>query len=845
MASPTNVEAILASLTLEEKISLLAGANFWETVAIPTKNVPSLKTSDGPNGARGAEFAHGTTAACFPASVCLASTFSTSLAARVGDALAEETLSKGARVLLAPTVCLHRHPLGGRNFESFSEDPLLAGALAAAYVGGLQARGVGATLKHFAANEQETARFTVNETVSERALRELYLRPFEIAVKAPAGPPWAVMTSYNLVNGTHADSHEWLLKTVLRGEWGWKGLVMSDWGGTNSTAESINAGMDLEMPGPTKWRKVEDVVAAIEAGKTSEEAVTACARNVLELMVKTRQFEDPVTPPEQAINRPEVQKLIREVGGAGAVLLKNKDGVLPIRKEKLQKKKIALLGHAKDSLIHGGGSASVNAHYKVTPYDGLKAALGDDVELLYAKGAHTFRLLPPMGKDVKDYEGSPGWTLQRFDTDDYSQSPVGTKNIPTSNWAPILSTEIAETCKLTGTFTPSTTGKHYLGFSGLGPSKLFINGTLVSEQKHNYQDPMGFLLGGGKQENFQYAFEAGQPYTIEAHSRRPQVNNSGLSILDKCMGFYLGFMTEAEHDEDIQAQAVAAAAAADVAVVFTGHTKDWETEGQDQASFHLPADGSQDALVAAVAAANPRTVVVNSTGVAVAMPWVDDVAAIVQTWFPGQEAGNAIADVLLGTVNPAGRLPTSFPRRLEDAPAHGNFPGEHVGPGGRLEVTYAEDVFVGYRHFDRPQHAGKVLFPFGFGLSYTTFALDGFRVRWRPNESVYDVAVAVTNTGDRPGAHVVQVYAGPTAEVETRVELPVKQLVAFDRVELRPGETKSVQVQVPVRGLAYFDEGVGKWVVERGRYKIMVAESSADIRESSVVDVEERLEFAP
>lgn len=836
MAPTTDVEAILASLTLDEKISLLAGVNFWETVAIPSKGVPSLKTSDGPNGARGAEFAHGTTAACFPASVCLASTFDVELASQVGGALADETLSKGARVLLAPTVCLHRHPLGGRNFESFSEDPLLAGKLAAAYVAGLQAKGVGATIKHFAANEQETQRFTVNETISERALRELYLKPFEIAIKE--ANPWAVMTSYNLVNGTHADSSDFLLKKVLRGDWGWKGLVMSDWGGTNSTPESINAGMDLEMPGPTKWRKVDDVKAAIAAGKTSEEAVTERARNVLELLVKTRQFVDPVTPPEQAINRSETQKLIRQVGGAGAVLLKNEGSVLPIKKENLKKKKIALLGHAKDSLIHGGGSASVNAHYKITPYEGLKAALGDDVELVFQKGAHDFRLLPSMGKGVKDYEGSSGWTLQRFETEDYSKSPVGTKNIPTSHWAPILSTEVTEAAKLTGTFTPATTGKHYLGFSGLGPSKLFINGELVSEQKHNYQDPMGFLLGGGKQENFQYYFEAGKEYAIEAHSRRPQVNNSGLSILDKCMGFYLGFMTEEEHDEDIQGQAVAAARDADVAVVFTGHTKDWETEGQDQASFNLPANGSQDALVAAIAAANKNTVVVNSTGVAVAMPWIDEVAAVVQAWFPGQEAGNAIADVLLGKVNPSGRLPTSFPRRLEDAPAHGNFPGEYVD--GRLEVKYAEDVFMGYRHFDRVDRS-KVLFPFGFGLSYTTFALSGFHVQ--QNEGVIDVAINVQNTGSVAGAQVVQVYAGP--EGKRKVECPVKQLVGFKRVELSPGETKAVQVPVPVRSLAYFDEGSGKWVVEKGEYRVSVAESSADIKESSVVSVEKTLEFAP
>lgn len=447
-----------------------------------------------------------------------------------------------------------------------------------------------------------------------------------------------------------------------------------------------------------------------------------------------------------------------------------------------------------------------------------------------------------MGTDVTDYEGSAGWTLQRFDTEDYSKSPTGTKNLPTSHWAPILSTEVAEAAKATGTFKPATSGKHYLGFSGLGPSQLFINGELVSEQKHNYQDPMGFLLGGGKQENFQYPFEAGKEYTIEARTRRPQVNSSGLGILEKCTGFYLGFMTEEEHDEDIQSQAVAVAAAADVAIVFTGHTKDWETEGQDQVSFHLPANGSLDALISAVGAVNPNTIVVNSTGVAVAMPWINEVAAVLQSWFPGQEAGHAIADVLLGKTNPSGRLPTSFPKRLEDAPAHGNFPGETVD--GRLEVRYAEDVFVGYRHFDRAGNAGKVLFPFGHGLSYTEFEFSGFYVQ--PNEQVYDVAVSVTNVGERPGAQVVQVYAGPEANATVaKVEVPVKQLVGFARVELQPGETKAVQVAVPVRSLAYFDEEKGKWVVEKGEYKILVGESSVDIKESGVVSVGERLEFAP
>lgn len=281
-------------------------------------------------------------------------------------------------------MCLHRHPLGGRNFESFSEDPFLTGKMAARVVEGLQDKGVAATVKHFAVNEQETDRLTVDETVSERALRELYLRPFEIAVKE--ANPWALMTSYNMFNGTHADSHPFSLKQVLRGEWGWNGLAMSDWGGVNSTVESLDAGLDLEMPGPTRWRKIEDVVAAVKEGKLSEKTIDDRATKVLEFLERLKCFEDATIPPEQAINKPEHQALIREVGSKGIVLLKNENEVLPLSKDKVKGKKIALFGHAKIGLAHGGGSASVNAHYKVAPWDAMNAALGDSVEFSYAKG---------------------------------------------------------------------------------------------------------------------------------------------------------------------------------------------------------------------------------------------------------------------------------------------------------------------------------------------------------------------------------------------------------------------------------------------------------------------------
>lgn len=334
---------------------------------------------------RGETFNGSVTAACFPAASSIASTFDADLARRVGVALGQETATKGARCLLGPTVCIHRHPLGGRNFESFSEDPLLTGALATAYIRGVQSTGVAATIKHFAGNEQETERLRVRETIGERALREIYLKPFEMAVKN--SNPAAVMTAYNLVNGHHCDSSPFLLQQVLRGEWRWDGLVMSDWGGVNSTAAALNAGLDLEMPGPTRWRKVDAVVAAVKDGSVSEATIDARATRVLRFLERQNCFADPAIPPERAVDDPQHRALIREAGAKGIVLLKNEEGILPLTRDKVRGKKIALLGYAKTALAHGGGSASVNPHYRVTPWDALHEAFaGEDVEFTYAKG---------------------------------------------------------------------------------------------------------------------------------------------------------------------------------------------------------------------------------------------------------------------------------------------------------------------------------------------------------------------------------------------------------------------------------------------------------------------------
>ncbi|KAH3915954.1 beta-glucosidase [Parastagonospora nodorum] len=826
-----NIEATLQSLTLEEKIALLAGKDFWETVPIPGKGVPAIKTSDGPNGARGEVFTGGTRAACFPAAVCSAATFNPEYAQKIGNALAEETKTKSARVLLAPTMCNHRHPLGGRNFESFSEDPLLAGKMAANVVKGVQERGIAATIKHFAANEQETERLAVDEVVSERALREIYMKPFEISVKE--ANPWGVMTAYNKINGTHADSHEFLLKQVLRGEWGWDGLVMSDWGGTNSTADALNAGLDLEMPGPTRHRSVEAVMAAVKKGEVTEETITERAKNVLKLIEKVGAFEDPSIPPEQSIVNPAHSKLIRDVAGQGITLLKNDNDILPLKKEDVKGKKIGLFGLAKEALIHGGGSASLNAHYRISPEEGLKAAYGNDVEFKFAKGAHTYRLLPPLAHHCTDLEGNSGWTLEQFRSGQTDKPTKTTHKIKESAFSPVLDVEAKDReVRLTATFVPTESGSHYLGCSGCGPTTVTINGEQVFEQKHNSPDPMGFLLGGNPEKEFTVSFEAGKSYKVVIHSKPPAGGNpEEWSILAGLPGFRMGFMNASEHDLDMVTQARDLAKEVDIALVFTGHTPAWETEGQDQLSFNLPRDGSQDKLVEVVSAANKKTIVINSTGVAIALPWLPNIAALVQAWFPGQEAGNAIADIISGAVNPSGRLPISWPKRIEDAPAYGNFPGEKKD--GQLTVRYEEGVFVGYRHYDRVAK-DKVHFPFGFGLSYTTFSLFGGHVA-QTSSDLFKATVAVKNTGKTAGSTVVQLYVG---RKEQSSEHPIKTLAAFKKTTLDPGQEKSVELEVGLKDFAYFNEAEKKWKVDKGLYDFSFGQSVAHVEIVATVEIE-------
>ncbi|KAJ5099892.1 hypothetical protein N7532_006893 [Penicillium argentinense] len=806
MAAPKSTEQLLSLLTLEEK------------------------TADGPNGVRAAAIDRDIKSACFPAACSVAASFDSDIAYRVGASLAAEARHKNAHCVLGPTVCIHRHPLGGRNFESFSEDPFLAGKLAAQVIHGLQHRGVSATIKHFVANEQETARTTVDEIISERALREIYLRPFEIAIRE--AHPWAVMTAYNCVNGTHCDSNEWLLKSVLRGEWKWDGLVISDWGGTNSVSDALNAGLDLEMPGPPRKRKFTAIMDALEQGTLTQAKIDERARSIIRFATKIRALADN-DKKEIAVNGAEDRAFIREAGARGIVLLKNEQSILPLSKRELAGKKVALIGLAKDALAHGGGSASVNTYYRVTPWEGLQAALGADVELLYSKGFHKERLLPPIDGRASEcgkiigLDGNIGFSrlLYAFDCQDGTtvDKPVSVlHDFPQSAYSPLGSQEsLWKSLEIAGDFIPAETGEHYIACSGLGPTQILVDDQVIFDQKENCSDPMGSLFLAAPEVEIRHAFTAGQTYRLRIRTNPPV--GIGLDILEGRSGVRMGMSLESMHDQDLLGEAAFVARQADFAIVFTGHDPQWESEGRDQDSFHLPRRGTQDAVVTAVAANNSNTIVVNSTGVAIAMPWLQSVRAVVQSWFPGQECGNSIADILTGAVNPEGRLPVTFPRHIEDAPAHGNFPGGYVD--GQLKVTYAEDVFVGYRHYDK-HPSDSINFPFGHGLSYTKFRYSQMTVtEYDFSSDSFVVNVDVSNAGSVHGGTVIQLYLGLASPIP---EHPTKSLVGFKKVRIEPDESCLVELCISVRDAAYFDVNLRRWVVDAGQYILYLGKSAAE-----------------
>ncbi|GAP88704.2 putative glycoside hydrolase family 3 protein [Rosellinia necatrix] len=818
----------LEYLTIEEKVSLLTAADFWRTKAIPEKGIPAIKTSDGPNGARGGIFVGGTKAALFPCGISLAATWNKKLLYKVGQHLASEVQARSAQVLLAPTVCMHRHPLGGRNFESFSEDPLLTGKLAAQYIKGIQSKGVAATIKHFVTNEQETHRLTIDSLVMERPLREIYLRPFEIAVRE--ANPWAVMSSYNLINGVHADMNNHTLKDILRGEWGYDGTVMSDWGGVNSTVESIKAGCDIEFPYSTKWR-FDKVLEAIQSGELTVEDIDRAAENVLTLVERTKGDDMSAEQPEREDDRDETRALILSAGVEGLTLLKNEGGILPIDPNTA---KIAVIGpNANRAIAGGGGSASLNPYYNTLPLDSIRQAARGEV--IYAKGCHIYKWLPVASPFCTDKAGKPGVTLEWFRGDKFGGDVVVTQRRTNTDlflWdsAPLDQLGPEWSAVATTYLTPATTGKHTISFMSVGPGRLYVDGALALDL-WDWTEEGEAMFDGSIDYMVDVAMRAGTAVELRVemtNELRPLSKQKEFGMTHKYGGCRVGF--KEEDQVDYLQEAVDAARRSDVAVVVVGLDAEWESEGYDRKTMDLPSDGSQDRLVRAVLAANPRTVVVNQSGSPVTMPWADDVPAILQAWYQGQEAGNALADVLFGVSNPSGKLPCTFPRKLEDTPAYHNWPGENQ------RVLYGEGLYVGYRHYERVGVAP--LFAFGHGLSYAAFEYGrpSLSRRELTSSAPIHLVMAVTNTGPVAGAETVQVYV---RDERAALPRPDKELAAFDKVRLDPDETKHITVPLDRHAVAYYDPARSAWVAEQGTFRVLVGASSADIRHSVTFEVKE------
>ncbi|MFV0136210.1 beta-glucosidase family protein [Streptomyces sp. HMX87] len=796
------VEAALGKLGLEAKTRLLSGQDMWTLPALPEIGLKSLVMSDGPIGVRGVRWTADDPSVALPSPTALAASWDPGLARRAGVLLAQEARRKGVHVLLAPTVNLHRSPLGGRHFETYSEDPYLTGRIGTGYVTGVQSGGVGTTVKHFVANDAETDRFIVNNLVSERALRELYLAPFEMIVEN--AHPWGIMTAYNQVNGTTMTEHRHLVNEVLRGEWGFDGCNVSDWMAARSTTGAIKGGLDVAMPGP---RTVygEALARAVRDGEVAEAEVDAAVRNVLRLAARVGVLDgaDPVVPEPPA--HIDGAALAREIARRSFVLVRNERRALPLKQGT-----VALIGAAaRDARVLGGGSATVFPAHVVSPLDGLTAALGED-GLTYAVGADPNTELAVAGRGFelravcRDADGrvigtgsAPGGQIQWMGSD----LPDGVTH------------DALHSVELTGTFTPREAGPHTFGIKGVGPFTLTIGG-------RTYYDD---VQRTAKDDPFEAVFGAHVPRAVVELPADEPVEVSLTCVVDlpedipmKAVTFALCHAEPQRDPDELIAEAVEAARNADTAVVVVATTDRVESEGFDRTDLTLP--GRQDDLVRAVAAANPNTVVVVNSGSPVELPWREDVAAVLLSWFPGQEGGAALADVLTGAHEPGGRLPTTW-GALTDAPV------TRVTPD-HGELRYDEDLFIGYAAWEK---AGRTpAYPFGHGLGYTEWAYESAEADGTT------VKVRLRNTGERPGREVVQLYLAPPAPDAAR---PARRLAGFAAVEAAPGEVTEVTVELPRRAFEVWDDTAGAWTFVKGSYELRIGRSIADRRITTTVNV--------
>lgn len=666
------------------------------------------------------------------------------------------------------------------------------------------------TPKHFVCNDQEDDRMGVNSIVTDRAMREIYLMPFMLCIQAAR--PATIMTAYNKVNGTHCAENPFLLD-ILRKEWKWEGLLMSDWFGTYSTSEGVNAGLDLEMPGPTRWRG--DMLShAVKNNKVQKYVLDERVRAVLKTIKLAANSGIPEDALERKLNRPEDRNFLRDVAAEAIVLLKNENALLPFDKAKT----VAIIGpNSKVATFAGGGSASLLPYYAITPFEGMTAQHG---HVRFSQGAYSHKELPLLGLSLRNADGEVGFDFKAYD------KPVGAPNRRlldhlhlTNSYMHLTDHIIADYSSDTyyvdviGSITPEEDGLYDFGLTVQGTGRLFIDGQLLIDNVHNQKPGTAFFSAGTIEEIGSMELTAGKSYvlTVEFGSAPTAKASERSSVSAGAGGLRIGCCKRIDPKQSIE-DAVKLASEVDQVVIFAGLNGDWESESFDRPNMGLP-PGIDD-LIDKILEANPRTAVVIQSGTPVTMPWADKAGAIVQAWYGGNETGNAIADVLYGNFNPSGKLPLSFPVRIEDNPAFLNYRSE------RGRVLYGEDVYVGYRYYERINR--PTLFPFGHGLSYTTFHFSNLKISTQ-NSTIF-VRLEVANTGQSAGAEVVQVYVHPCSPSINR---PYKELKGFNKVFIEAQEKTEVEIVMSKRNAtSFWDEGRDMWIMEKGDYQILVGNSS-------------------
>jgi beta-glucosidase len=794
------VDSLLKKLTLDEKIDLIGGVDDFYIRANEKIGLPRLKMADGPVGVRnyGPSTVFG--------GIGLAATWDPDLAARIGATIGQDARARGVHFMLGPGVNIYRAPLNGRNFEYFGEDPFLAGRIAVAYISGMQSQGVSATIKHFMGNNSEFDRHNTDSIIDERIMREIYLPVFEAAVKeAKVG---AIMDSYNLTNGLHMTQNGYLNTEVAKKEWGFAGIMMSDWDATYDGVAAANGGLDLEMPWG-KFMNRASLLPAVKAGTVSEATIDDKVRRILRTAIQFGWLDRDQTDLSISLLNIAGNQTALEAARSGMVLLKNDGDLLPLEKGSI--KSIAVIGpDAYPAQPGGGGSAEAKPFTPVSYLEGIKDYLGDGAKVYYAPGLPTLdEMSKQMQFTTQATSGQTGLKMELFNNSDLSGSPAIVRYDKYVHYEPARGTNGAASnvsIRWTGFFTPSVPGQYLAFVQGPGENggyRLYIDKKLVLDNWKQW-----------------YAFVGEVPVALTSGPHEVELNYYAKNGWGKTTA-NLGIVRP---DTLVSAEAKTLAAHADAVILAPGFDTASEGESADR-TFQL--SPGQDELINQIAAVNKKTVVVMTSGGGVDMnAWIDRVPALLEAWYPGQEGGVAVAQLLFGESNPSGRLPISIERRWEDNATHDSY----YPKDGSKKVEYSEGVFVGYRHFDKS--TVKPLFPFGYGLSYTSFAYKNLTISPASSDQQVSVAFDVTNTGTRAGADVAEVYVG---DRHAPVPRPVKELKGFKRVSLNPGETKNVAVKLDRRAFSYYDVKRHSWTVAPGDFDLFVARSAADIALSGKV----------